>query len=184
MAVAIAMVSLAGCDKIKDATSIDIEANNVKFDFSAVVEEAAEAQANAAAVMRRTAVINTFSETRTVDISELSSAELEEYANKITNVTASSPVIEVTMSPAGAYAVENLTFTAEGVANSLVVPAYTIGGEFTPPANVNTYMAAFIMKLLTAKTVEVTISGMTDAPKGTTVTISYGSDLVLKASLL
>ena len=185
LAVAIATVSLAGCEKVKDATSKDIKANDVKFDFTADVVEAAEAQMSVAAVMKQTAAAtNTFSKTRMVDISELSSEEIMDYASKISKVTANSSVIEVTVSPAGTYTIENLTFEAVGVSGSLVVPSYTTGDELTPPAGMDAYLASFVMKLLSAKKVEVTVFGKTDAPADATVNISYGGDLVLKASLL
>ena len=185
LAVALATASLAGCNKIKDATSINIEVNNVSFDFETEVK-APQASMGASAVMKPTAATNTFSVTRTVDISEISSKELEEYVNKIVDVTANNQVITVTITPTGSepYTVENLTLQAEGVANSLVVDSYTLGGDFPVPAGMTAYMVAFVTKLLSTKSLAVTVSGMTDAPVGTTVKISYGSDLVLKASLL
>jgi hypothetical protein len=127
--------------------------------------------------------MNSFSVTRTVDVSEIESSDVIEYANKISNVTVNNSLINVTTTPAGNYTVANLTVSVDGVSGSLVVPSYTIGSAFTPPSNMNTYTAAFIMKLLSAESVTVTVSGKTDAPAGTTVDISYENDLVFTAKL-
>jgi len=176
-----AMVSPIGCDKIKDATSRDFTVNNVKFDFSAVTEGAA---ASAPAVEMRAETSNTFSVTRVVNLSEIGSSDVVEYAGKISKVVANSSLLNITASPSGTYSVANVTVTAEGVSGSLLVPSYTLGGAFTAPANMSAYTSAFIMKLLTSKTVTVTVSGQTDAPVGTTIRISYESDLLFTASLL
>jgi len=132
----------------------------------------------------RAGTANSFTVTRTVNISELGSSELDEYANKISNVVVNSSLINVTIVPAGSYTVSNLTVSAAGVSGSLVVPSYTVGGAFTPPSNMFTYTATLIMKLIEAKSLTVTVSGDTDAPVGTTVNISYENDLIFTASLL
>ena len=179
MAVALVMVSLAGCDKIQELTSKDITVNNVTFDFSALTE----ANAGGSASMTRAETVSTFSETRVVDISEIGSAEVAEYASKISKVMVNSSLLHITIAPSGNYTVTNVKITAVGVSGSLNIPSYTIGSAFTPPSDMNTYTVAFITKLLSEKSLTVTVSGETDAPSGTTVTVSYESDLILTASL-
>jgi hypothetical protein len=44
-------------------------------------------------------------------------------------------------------------------------------------------MEAFIMKLVGSGSVSVTVTGKTDAPAGTTINISYESDLLFTASI-
>ncbi len=181
-------VMLAGCDKLKDATSKDFTVNGVRFEFNAEVESAALKSAGAevhAAVTTRAGEMNPFSVTRTVSLSEISSSELIEYKKMIDKVKANSSLIEVTVTPSGSYSVANLTIEATGVAGSpLTVPSLSVGGAFTPPAGMDAFTSAFVMKLITTGSVQVTVSGMTDAPAGTTVGISYENDLLFTASLL
>ena len=178
---AAAMILLAGCNKIKEVTSKKFTVNDVKFNFSANVDNTAAA---AMSGMTRAGTTNSFTVTRTVNISELGSSELEEYASKISEVAVNSSLINVTINLEGNYTVTNLTVSAAEVPGSLVVPSYTVGGAFTPPSNMFTYTATLIMKLIDAKSVTVTVKGDTDAPIGTTVNISYENDLIFTASLL
>ena len=175
-----AMVSLASCDKLKDATSRDIKVNNVKFEFAATSSNAE----TRGAVETRAATDNTFTVTRLVNITELGNSEIIEYAGKISKVAVNSPLLKITASPPGNYTVSDVTVIAEGVAGTLSVPSYTLGNAFTPPTNMNAYTVAFVTKLLSAKLVSVTVSGKTDAPAGTVIRISYESDMVLTANLL
>ena len=171
------VVSLTSCDKIKEALSRDITVNNVKFDFPIqVVGEDMRAT--------RDGTMNPFSVTREVDISEISSSEVMEYASKISKVTTNSSLLSVTAVPAGSYSVANVKISTVGIPGEIIVPAYTMGSSFTAPANMNDYTSALIMKLLTAKKLTVTISGETDAPVPTTLNISYESDLVFTVGLL
>jgi len=174
-----AMTSLASCDKLKH----DFNVNNVKFAFEAPVT-GNTATTYAAVTTRAAGMDNTFTVTRQVDISEMGSSEIVEYANKVNSVVVNNTLLKITVVPSGNYSVADVTLTADGVAGSLVVPAYTLGGAFTPPANMNAYTSALIMKLVSAKKVNVTITGQTDAPTGTTINISYESDLLIKASVL
>ena len=170
-------LSLISCDKIKEATSKDFKVSGVEFNFTAVSTASTKSATRAEATQ-------SFSVTRTVKISEIGSEDVAEYANKINRVLADNSLINVTVTPAGTYTVENLTITAAGVTGSLVVPSYTMGSAFTLPSNTAAFTSAFIMKLVNARTVSVTVTGMTDAPEGTTLNITYESDLIFTASLL
>ena len=179
-----AMMLLSGCDKLKDATSRDISVKNVAFDFETTTQPVvALLSAPESGVTTRAAVTSSFTVTRTVDISELDNDDLEEYANKISKVLVNAALITVTTSPAGDFTVTDLTVVAAGVPGSLVIPSYTIGGVFTAPATMNAYTMTFLTQLLSAKSIVVTVSGQTDAPAGTTIFISYESDVVFTASL-
>ena len=177
---ALALASLTGCEKIKDKASKDIKANGVKFEFEAVTGDVA----SKSATIVKNAVTSSFSKTRTVDISELGKSELSDYANKVSKIVADNSLLKVTFTPAGNYTVTNLVFSAKGVTGSLSVPSYTVGSAFTPPANTNAYFESFVMKLIDEKSIEVTVTGDTDAPKGTNVKISYENDLVITVKLL
>ena len=178
-----AMVSLSGCDKLKDATSRDFTVNNISFAFTAKAQDDVTTQRGTPTVTTRAAAMRTFSETRLVDISEMGSSDVVEYANKINKVVINATEVSVATVPTGNYSVVDLSITVTGVAGSLVIPAYTIGEAFTTPAGMNAYMSAFIMQLVNTKTVSVTVSGQTDAPAGTTLTVSYESDVLFTASL-
>ena len=173
-----AMMSLAGCDKLKH----DFEVNNVKFTFDTTVTD--NAATTHAAVATRAGTDNTFAVTSIVELSDMGSSELIEYAHKVNSVVVNHTLLNITAVPAGNYNVANVTLTANGVAGSFVVPSYTLGSAFTPPANMNSYTAALFKKLISAKQVTVTITGQTDAPVGTEIKISYESDLLIKASVL
>ena len=177
-----AAVSLAGCNKIKDATSRDFTVNGVEFGFTAVTTADAAIAKGATKAAGET---STFSVTRTVNISEIGDSDIIEYANKISKVAVNSSTLSVTTDPSGSYIVENLTVSAVGVSGSpLVIPSYTLGGAFTSPAGMNDFTAGFIMKLLRDKSVTVTVSGETNAPANTEVNIIYDNDLLFTASLL
>jgi len=172
------MMSLTSCDKIKEATSHDFTVKNVNFDFTAITNGAVSA------VVTRADGTTSFSETRMVDISEISSSELAKYVNKINKVRVNSSQLTVTMIPAGIYTVTNLTISAVGVPGSIVIPSYTLGEAFIQPLGMDAYTSAFIVKLIDSKKVEVTVSGTTNAPEGTTVKVSYKNELLFTASLL
>ena len=181
IAVLFAGTMLAGCDELKNATSIDIKVDNVKFEFTAdVVSGVSQSSALTAT---RADTPNSFTVTRTVDVSEVGSAQLTEYIDKVGKVVANNSLITLTANPAGTYSVSNLTVTAVGVSGSVVVPSYTMGGTFTAPANMATYTNAFLMKLVSVKKIDVTVKGNTNAPVGTEINISYESDLIFTASL-
>ena len=179
-----AMVSLIGCEKLKDITSRDFTVNNIAFDFTATAQDNVTTQSGDPAVTARAGETTSFTVTRTVDISEMGNNDIIEYANKINKIAVNSSVITVTSSPAGAYTVTNLKVTTAGVTGELLIPSYTMGNAFVAPANMNAYTTAFIMRLLSAKTVQVTVAGQSDAPAGTTINIKYESDIVCTASLL
>jgi len=181
MIAAIVGVALAGCDAIKDAASTNFTVNGVKFDFTAVTS--AMAIGNGEMSLMSGGTMNPFSASRTVNISEIGSAELTEYASKISKVVVSNSLLEITTNPSGNYTIEDLTISATDVPGSLVIPSYTVGSTFTPPSTMNAYMAAFIMKLVSSKSLTVTVTGQTDAPTGTTVNISYENTVVFTASL-
>jgi len=59
-----------------------------------------------------------------------------------------------------------------------------MGSAFTAPSNMLNYMSAFIMRLVAVGSVKVTVSGQSDAPAGTELTIRIEGDAILTASLL
>ena len=178
-----AMTSLTGCDKLKDAVSRDIKVNNVKFEFNATASDNM-ATSSAAVATKAGGMDNSFTVTRSVNISELGNSDLEEYASKINKIMVNSSLLNITTVPAGSYSVSDVTITAVGVTGSLSIASYTLGGVFTPPANMISYTIAFVDKLLHDKTITVTVTGKTDAPSGTVVNVSYESDMVFTVSLI
>ena len=178
------IVSLVGCDKLKEATSHDFTVKNISLDFEADVDEGPSTSPGNNMGLSMRAGMNSFSVTRTVDISEMGSSELVTYANKINNAVVNAASLSVTTTPSGTYSVANLKITAVGVSGELVIPSYTIGGSFTAPSNMNTYTTAFILQLVSTKSISVTVTGQTDAPAGTTVNISYESEVLFTASIL
>ena len=179
-----ATLTLTGCDKIKDVTSRDFTVKNITFDFTTETDEApVTLMSGSTEATLRSGTMSSFTVTRTVDISEMGSSEIIEYANKISKVQIEGTTMNVTAIPSGSYNIANLTITAADVPGSLAIPSYILGGTFTPPANMDTYTTAFIMRVLSAKQVSVTVSGQSDAPPGTTLNISYKSDILFTASL-
>ena len=178
------VMSLTCCDKINEATSKEIKVNGVSFKFTAVSN--APAATRSAGEVELRAATQTFSVTRTVLLSELGNPDVVEFANKIRNVTVSNTQITVTADNGVNYTVENLTVTAVGVAGSLAVPTFVMGGTVALPANTKSFTEAFVAQLYTTAThsVAVTVTGKTDAPAGTTLNVSYESDLVLTARIL
>ena len=81
------------------------------------------------------------------------------------------------------YTITNLTIKAEGVSGQLVIPSYTMGGTFIAPSNMNAFTSAFIMKLLDREKIDVTVTGQSDAPAGTTLYIKYQNDIMCTAGL-
>jgi hypothetical protein len=197
-----AAMALTGCEKIKDKMSTEFTVDNVRFDFSAVTTEGMKTMATETTTATeskssdapdydiaippslRSATTNTFTETRTVNLSEIGSSDVVEYAGKISDVKVAGSQIKITATPAGNYSFTNLTLSAGGVPGALIVPLYVIGEPFTPPADIDAYTAAFILKLLGVKSLSVTVTGLTDAPAGTTIRISYENNLIFTASLL
>jgi len=182
--IASVMMLSPGCDKIKDATSRDFKVNNIKFDFSATTQADQATRSGEVADVATRSGTTSFSVVRTVEIAELGSDDAVKYANKISNVEVAKTSISITTVPAGSFTVTNLKITAAGVSGELFVPSYSIGSAFNAPSNMNAYTEAFIKRLLDAKTVQVSVTGQSDAPAGTVINISYQSDVVLTASVL
>jgi len=178
------MLLLPGCNKIKDATSRDIKVNNIKFDFVATTTASATTSLKSESLMATKAgpMISSFSATRTVDLSEIGEPDLEKHRKKIDKVKVTRMLVVVTSNPSGAYTVTNLKIVAEG-AGQLVIPTYTIGGTFTPPSEMDSFLTAFFNKLFDGP-VKVTVTGLSDAPVGTTITVRCESDVIFTASLL
>ena len=47
----------------------------------------------------------------------------------------------------------------------------------------NAYTSTFLMKLLDAEKIDVTVTGQSDAPAGTTLNIKYQNDIMCTAGL-
>jgi len=183
------VLSLAGCDKVKDALSTEFTVKGVSFEFTAESQtgtatmSAVVGKASASEVTVRAAATQTFTETHTAYLADLD-AKIAEYADKIDKAKANSSLLTVTTTPAGVYTVENLTVTATGVTGSLVVPSYTMGAAFTLPATAQTFLEALVMKLVGSGSVTLTVTGKTDAPSGTVLKIKLESEVVFTASVL
>jgi len=175
----LAAILLASCEKVKDATSKDITVEGVEFKFS----EKTVSGISGTSMMKSATTNSTFNITREVDISELSDSEVIEYANKIKKVKINSSLLKVTMSVPGVFKVTDFEIYAKDV-GSFSISDYTVGEELVPSKEMNAYMAEVIKKLLNTKKLEVTVKGKTDAPAGTTVTVSYKNDIVFTVSLL
>jgi len=174
---ALAMASLAGCDKVTH----DFTVENVKLNFEAITvdNEAAKSAMTGTAIDAKTK----FSVKREVNLAEITSSELMEYKDRITKVAVDNLSLKVTFEPAGNYTIEDLTLTADGVSGSLDIPSYKAGDDFIPPSNLNSFTSAFFKKLISAGKLEVTVEGITDAPKGVKVKVCYEYDLVFTAKL-
>ena len=175
-----ATLLLAGCDDSKNPT-IDVNAKNVKIEFTAITENG-EGQPQNSTLKSETG--STFKVKRIVDIDEISTDEIAEYLERIKDVTVDNSQLEITLDPPGNFSVTNLIISATGIQDELKIPSYTIGGEFQPPANILAFSTALFFKLLFDRSLEVTVEGETDAPTGTTVNITYKNDLVLSVKVL
>jgi len=178
---ALAMITLASCDKVKDATSKDVTVNGVEFKFMATT---AAVKSGGASIARSATTNSSFNITEELDISDLSDEEVIEYADKIRKIKVKSSQVKVTMNAPGKLTVTNFVISAEGVTGKITVPSYTVGDVFEPTKEMNEYTASLIEKLLKSKKLKVTVSGETDAPVGTIVTVSYKNDIVFTISLL
>ena len=179
--IAVAMMLPLGCDKI---LTRDFTVNNISFDFEATAQDNVTTLSGDPAITTRAGETTSFTVTRSVDISEMGNDDIIEYAGKINKIAVNSSIITVTASPEGSYTVTDLKVTAAGVTGEPVIPSYTMGSAFVAPANMNAYTTAFIMRLLSVKTIQVTVTGKSDAPAGTTINIKHESDIVFTASLL
>ena len=184
---AIFAVMLAGCDK--DDATIDFKADDVQFDLSGIEVNSGSGSGSSSvrasgALLSIATATNSFSETFTVDISEISSSDLTKYMDRISKVVANNSLLTISVTPPNEYSVVDLKVTVNGVPGSLDIPSYTMGEDFTPPSNMNAFTAAFIMKLINAGQADVTVSGKTDAPAGTKIDVFYECDLVFTAKLL
>lgn len=170
------IATLPACDKIEEATSRDIKIDNVKFNFETAIQ---------ALKSTRSAEINSFSIMKTIQLSDLNSQDLVDYASKIKEVKVNRSEIVVTFNPTGNYTITDLEIDIAGVSGSpLVIPSYSANEAFVAPAKMKEFTSAFLMKLLSNTSVDVMVSGNTDAPAGTTIKISYDNDLVFTAKLL
>ena len=100
-------------------------------------------------------------------------AEYTQLLGFIRGVEITNPRLSIT--PAN-ISVSNLKIDATGI-GSMIIPSYTTGSSFNPPAEWNPFFSNLFLKLLENNPITVTVSGETDAPVGTTLTITYTNDL-------
>lgn len=174
-----ASVCFSGCDKIKDAASFDVTVRGVQFEFDAPVEGASQ---RSAAAVTRAGELTSFSVTRTIKAADIS-AELEKHGDKISEVKANNSTVTISVNPHGDYTVSDLKISYTG-GSAFTVPSYSVGEALTPPAGLDKYLSGLAFKLFVSGQVEVTVTGKTDAPAGTTVTIRYKNDVVATVSPL
>ena len=185
----VAVILFVGCDKIKDATSVDVKVDNVAFSFITPVESAIQQPAeNAgqqilfASNQTQEEVWNTFTATREINVDEIGSSDVKKYIDQISKITANQATVSISTDPAGTYTVSELKISYDG-GGSLTIPSYKMGEAFTPPSELNVYISGFVWKLLSGNNIKVTVSGKTNAPAGTSVIVKYETDLVFTASI-
>jgi len=177
----IAMLSLSGCDKIKDATSKDIKVKGVKFDFTAVVTDDGVTKAGG---IIKTNKLLPFGGTKEVNIDDFKNQEVKDNKDKIKGITIESLVVSATTVPNDGYTVTDLKIEAPGVTGSpQVISTYKVGEPYTTTTAMNNFVEAFVEKVL-KENVSVTVSGKIDAPENTIVKVTIECDIVFKVNLL
>jgi len=171
---------LTGC-KIVDA-SVSFETVGVTLPFMAHVFDPLPFTRNSDLPQTKAAT-NAFSVTRLITISELGE-KVANAANIIKDMSVNNLKITVTAEPKGKYTIDGLAVTVSGLEGSpFIIPTFKVGDNITPPAGMADFIAAFFMKVLEGKG-DITISGHTDAPYGTTIFVIIENNLVFTVSML
>jgi|GEM_PF-2266042 len=185
----VAVILFVGCDKVKEATSVDVKVDNVAFSFITPVASSVQQptgntgqQILFASNQAQEEILNTFTVTRAINIDEIGSSDVKKYIDQISKVTAKQATVSISTDPAGIYTVSELKMFYEG-GSSLTIPSYKIGEAFTSPSELNAYISGFVGKLLSGGDIKVTVSGKTDALVGTSIIVKYETDLVFTASI-
>ena len=185
----VAVILFVGCDKVKEATSVDVKVDNVAFSFITPVASSVQQptgntgqQILFASNQAQEEILNTFTVTRAINIDEIGSSDVKKYIDQISKVTAKQATVSISTDPAGIYTVSELKMSYEG-GSSLTIPSYKIGEAFTSPSELNAYISGFVGKLLSGGDIKVTVSGKTDALVGTSIIVKYETDLVFTASI-
>jgi len=172
MAYFLALIALStGCDKLKDANTIDISTNLTANIPVTAAKKSVDVTGAAAAV----------SFTKTQDLTLASNADIEPYLSKINSIDLNSLVVTVSGLGSG-QTINSVSLDVTGVGNVFTQTNITAtNNSFTPviAAGVLDQVAA---RLTGDKKITLTVSGSASGPM--TFTVSLNFETVLTAKVL
>ena len=174
----IAMLSLSGCDKIKDATKKDIEVKDIKFKFEMETTDGT----TKAGTMIKTSGTESSIILAEQEV-EIKAEDIEEYRDKVIDVLVGRASVTAMLPdlPGEQHTVTNLKVEAMNLSQE--IPPYTVGEAFNLNENMKIFLGKLCLKLMKQK-VLVKVTGEIDVPTGTKVTVSIDCDAVFTVKLL
>jgi hypothetical protein len=158
-----------GCDKLKDANTIDIST-----DLTANIPVVAAAKKSGLE-------LNAVSFTKTQDLSLASNAEIEPYLSKIKEINLNSLLVTVTGLTSG-QTINSVSLDVAGVGNIFTQTNITMSNNSFTPVIASGVLSQVAAKLTSDKKITLTVSGNVSGPM--TFTVSLNFDTVLTAKVL
>ncbi|MDR2890525.1 MAG: hypothetical protein LBV18_02830 [Alistipes sp.] len=165
--IVLSMFALVGCSEfLGDADSMDIDVDRVLFDFPATVEGSGSAGGEA---------VNSFTTFRTLDISDIGSRRVTEFADIIIGLEVERASLIVSALDNREYLIKNLSVMADVPDSPQVIETTLTGRESVAGEGMRNFIREIVSRLVAGDEVVVSISGHTDAPADTRLNIDLES---------
>lgn len=167
----------AGCSEfLDDAEGTNIDAEDVRFDFSATVEGSGQGELSDTP--------NRFTTFRSLTVSDIGSREVTERAGEITDIAIEETSLLVRASDGAEYLVKNLSIETDVTGSPQVIEKYLTGKEYRADWPMMEFVVRLVARLVKGDEMVVTITGNTDAPVGTRLDIDLNSEIDFEADPL
>jgi hypothetical protein len=175
MILLLALVALfSGCNKIKDATTVNIE-TTLKADIPVVVTASGKKS------VEQTGAVTAITFTKTQDLSLSSNADIEPYLSKIKSIDLNSLVVTITGLSAG-QTINSVSLDVTGVGNIFTQTNISMTNNAFTPVIASGILDSVAAKLTSDKKVTLTVSGNASGPM--TFTVSLNFDITVTAGVL
>ncbi len=174
MILLLALVAVfSGCDKIKDATTVEID-TSLKADIPVVVTAPARKSSE------ESEAVNAVTFTKIQDLSLSSNADIEPYLSKIKSIDLNSLLVTITGLSAG-QTINSVALDVTGVGNIFTQTNISMtNNTFTPVITAAT-LANVATKLTNDKKITLTVSGNASGPMTFTVSLNFDATIIAGA---
>ena len=161
---------LTGCDKIKDAATVDI-ATDLTIDIPVVVQALGKKSSD------QVGNVNAIEFSKTQDLALASNTDIEPYLEKIKEIDLKSLVVTIT-GLVGEQTINSISMDVTGVGNIFTQNNITVNNNsFTPEILAGTFDNV-AKKLSSDKKITITLSGNASGPMSFTVSCNFDTTVI------
>lgn len=166
------ILALAGCDLIKNASTVDISTELTAIVPIQVVSPGKKS-------VDQTGAVNAISFTKSQDLTLASNADIEPYLAKIKEINLNSLLVTVNGLTSG-QTISSISLDVTGVGNIFTQTNITMSSNtFTPVISAMT-LDNVAAKLTSDKKITLTLSGSASGPMSVTVSLNFNTTVVAK----